>query len=273
MQRHVQVIFESLLSVMIILEIFFLVLVSIGFVGGIKQISVDHFGFYDITIGILIFIDLIYYRYKDRDPNEGNFIVKNWVYIISSIPLFFICFNLLHLFDFKIIIAIIGIVRIYSLIKVLQITSRDVSKYPQKTKLDYATVVLLLVLILGSFIFFLAERGVNPTVIDYESAIWYAIVSMTTTGYGDIVPVTFLGHIIGVIFILSGMAYVSLVTATLAYSFIDLFRKESRKAINNIGKKSEGLKDSFSTHEEKINKVLERIDELEKKIDEMEKKK
>ena len=164
----------------------------------------------------------------------------------------------------------IGIIRIYAIIKVLQNTSQEVRKYPQKTKLDYATVLLLLVVIFGSLLFYLVERGVNPTVPNYESAIWYAIVSMTTTGYGDIVPRTAVGHIIGVLFILTGMGYVSLVTATLAYSFIDLFRKESRKATNKLGKTAEDLKDSLYNHEEKIDQVLKRMDEIEKKIDEKE---
>ncbi|MGP8022984.1 MAG: ion channel, partial [Methanobacterium sp.] len=92
--------------------------------------------------------------------------------------------------------------------------------YPSKTKLDYATIVLFLVLIIGSYLFFIAEHAVNPEVSTYESAMWYSIVSMTTVGYGDIVPITAIGRIIGVIIILTGMGYVSLVTATLAYSFI-----------------------------------------------------
>ena len=115
------------------------------------------------------------------------------------------------------------------------------------------------------------ERGVNPTVPNYESAIWYAIVSMTTTGYGDIVPVTLLGHILGVIFILTGMGYVSLVTATLAYSFIDLFRKESRKAMDNLGKTADGLRDNYSDNGEKIDRIIEKLNDLEKKIEEKEK--
>ena len=95
---------------------------------------------------------------------------------------------------------------------------------------------------------------------------------MTTVGYGDIVPVTLIGHIIGTILILTGMGYLSLVTATLAFSFIELFRKESGKASNKLEKAAEGLKSSIDSHDEKIGQVLKRMDEIEKKLDEMEKK-
>ena len=273
MDRHYKVIFEALLSVLIMIELLFLVLVSIGFIAGIKTGSIYAFGNWDIIVGILILIDFVLFRViRGTNQNSLDFIGENWVYIIAIIPLFFICFNIFHLMDFKIFIGLIGIIRIYALFKVLQITSGEVRKYPKKTKLDYATFVLLLVIIFGSYLFFIAESGVNPEVPSYEAAIWYAIVSMTTVGYGDIVPVTLIGHIIGTVLILTGMGYLSLVTATLAFSFIEIFRKESKKASTKLGKTAEGLKESFDNHEEKIDKVLKRMDEIENKLDEMEKK-
>ncbi|MTK11165.1 MAG: two pore domain potassium channel family protein [Clostridiaceae bacterium] len=274
MKRHFQVIFEAILSIMIILEIFFLIIVSIGFIAGLKANAVFSFGFYDVLIGILILLDFVVFRYRHREHLGGvEFIRRNWSYLVSIFPLFFICFNLLDLYQYGLIIGIIGIIRLFALFNVLKIISVNVLQYPKKTKLDYATIVLLLVLLIGSYIFFLVEKGVNPTVLSYESALWYAIVSMTTTGYGDIVPVTLVGHILGVLFILTGMGYVSLVTATLAYSFIDLFRKESKKAINNLGDAADGLKDSFSVNETKMDQVLKKLEELEKKVDELEKEK
>jgi voltage-gated potassium channel len=112
--------------------------------------------------------------------------------------------------------------------------------------------------VIGSFLFFLVEHGVNHEVPNYESAMWYSIVSMTTVGYGDIVPVTSIGRIIGIIIILTGMGYVSLVTATLAYSFIDFFRKESRKAADRVEKR----------YLEKIDELIAHVNKLENKIDE-----
>ena len=167
-------------------------------------------------------MDLIFYRIKNRQTNFFSrvFFRDYWFFFVAIIPLTFICFNIFHLFNYTIIIGLIGIFRIYALYRVLLIGSSRVRKYPSKTKLDYATIVLFLVLIIGSYLFFIAEHAVNPEVSTYESAMWYSIVSMTTVGYGDIVPITAIGRIIGVIIILTGMGYVSLVTATLAYSFI-----------------------------------------------------
>ncbi|MDP3034697.1 MAG: ion channel [Methanobacteriaceae archaeon] len=271
MDRHYKVIFEALLSFLIIIEILFLVLLSIGFVVGIKPDSIYSFGIWDLIICIIILFDFVFFRVIGSTVNKSEFIRENWVYLMASIPLFFISFNIFNLLDYKIIIGLIGILRLYALLKVLKITTRNVRKYPQKTKLDYATFLLLLVLIIGSLLFFLVERGVNPEVNSYESAIWYSLVSMTTTGYGDIVPITLIGQIIGVIMIFSGMGYVSLVTATLAFSFIEIFRKASNKASTKLGKTAERLESNLDSHDKKIDEVLKKMEQLEKKIDELEK--
>ncbi len=89
---------------------------------------------------------------------------------------------------------------------------------------------------------------------------------MTTVGYGDIVPITAIGRIIGVIIILTGMGYVSLVTATLAYSFLDFFRKESRKA-------AEKVENRVVDYEDKLDELIMQVNKLEKKIDENKKDK
>ena len=264
MQRHYQVIFESVLSVFIIIDIVILSLMIAGFAVGIMHTSINSIGQFDLVVALLILFDFLIFRVrKDRAKGSNwQFIKENWVYLISIIPFTFLSFNVFHLFGYVDIIWVLVILRYYALIKVLLITGSKVREYPSKTKLDYATVLLLLVLVVGSFLFFIVETSVNPEVPNYESAMWYAIVSMTTVGYGDIVPITFAGRIIGIIMILSGMGYLSLVTATLAYSFIDLFRKESHKAVDKVEKK-------VMNYEEKIDELLVKIDNLEEKIDDI----
>jgi len=268
MQRHYQGIFEAILSILIIVDLLIMSLMIVGFSVGIMHSSVVDVGRFDLAVAILILLDFIIFRVRKEKTKGGNlhFIRQNWAYIVSIIPITFLSFNFLQLFGFMDILWILVLLRFYALYKVLLITGNKIRQYPSKTKLDYATIILLLVLIIGSFMFFIVERSVNPEVPNYESAMWFSIVSMTTVGYGDIVPVTLIGRILGVIIILTGMAYVSLVTATLAYSFIDLFRKESGQAVKKVEKR---VIDS----DDKIDELLVKIDELESKIDDIKNKK
>ena len=266
MKRHFQVIFEALLSILILVDVLLLSLLTVGYIVGIHLSTIYGISIFDLIVAILILLDLIFYRVKNRQTNFFSrvFLKDYWFFLIAIIPVTFICLYIFHLYNYILIIGLIGILRIYALYRVLLIGSSRVRKYPSKTKLDYATIVLFLVLIIGSYLFFISEHAVNPEVPTYESAIWYSIVSMTTVGYGDIVPITAIGRIIGVIMILTGMGYVSLVTATLAYSFLDFFRQESRKA-------AEKVENKVIDYEDKLDELILQVNKLEKKINEKKK--
>ncbi len=266
MKRHFQVILEALLSVLILVDVLLLSLLTVGYIVGIHLSTIYGISIFDLIVAILILLDLIFYRVKNRQTHFFSrvFLKDYWFFFIAIIPVTFICLYIFHLYNYILIIGLIGILRIYALYRVLLIGSSRVRKYPSKTKLDYATIVLFLVLIIGSYLFFISEHAVNPEVPTYESAIWYSIVSMTTVGYGDIVPITAIGRIIGVIIILTGMGYVSLVTATLAYSFLDFFRQESRKA-------AEKVENKVIDYEDKLDELILQVNKLEKKINEKKK--
>ena len=55
---------------------------------------------------------------------------------------------------------------------------------------------------------------------------WWALVTITTVGYGDVVPHSIWGRIIGLVIMLSGVVLVSLFTATIASIFVERKIKE-----------------------------------------------
>ncbi len=266
MKRHVQVIYEALLSIFILIDLLLMGLMLAGFTIGILHVTIINIGKYDLVISLLIFVDLLIFRIRKNRLNEniGLIIRRNWAFIVSSVPITFICFYIFHLFGYIDIIGLIIILRFYALYKVLRITGKEVRKYPSKTKLDYATIGVLLAFVIGSYLFFLVEHGVNHEVPNYESAMWFSVVSMTTVGYGDIVPVTGIGRLIAIILIFTGMGYLSLVTATLAYSFIDFFRTESKKAADRLEKK-------VTDYEKKIDTLIDTVNQLKDELDKIKK--
>jgi voltage-gated potassium channel len=81
-------------------------------------------------------------------------------------------------------------------------------------------VLIVLVLQFGSVAILAAERGAPDAEIRTASdAIWWAVVTMSTVGYGDEYPVTNNGRLVAILVIVVGVALFGVVTGFLANAF------------------------------------------------------
>jgi voltage-gated potassium channel len=60
----------------------------------------------------------------------------------------------------------------------------------------------------------------------YEDGIWWSIVTLGTVGYGDIVPHTTWGRVLGSIVIIFGVTFISFLVATVTSVFVSADRDE-----------------------------------------------
>ncbi|HAG94122.1 MAG: ion transporter [Pseudomonadales bacterium] len=112
------------------------------------------------------------------------------------------------------------------------------------------TLVISAVFITGSGILI---AGIDPAIHSPAEGIWWAWVTVTTVGYGDVVPASTEGRIFASLLILMGICLVSLITANVsAY----LLSKSSQKELRYEQRQLRKLLD-----------MEERIEGLEKKID------
>ena len=88
--------------------------------------------------------------------------------------------------------------------------------------------ITLTILFCGAFALYLFEHQVNKTVDGLGDALYWAVISMTTTGYGDITPSTTGGRVVAVIVVLSGLFLLSMVTATVASVFVEKKIREGK---------------------------------------------
>jgi len=86
-------------------------------------------------------------------------------------------------------------------------------------------------------IFYLLEFGINESLDSYLDAIYWALVTISTVGYGDISPVTEIGKIISMFGIVFGIAMISFVTSVMVSAFSERFDElRNQDSINHVNK-------------------------------------
>ena len=90
--------------------------------------------------------------------------------------------------------------------------------------------ILFIVLIISSSGMYLVEKNVQPEKFgSIPQSMWWAIVTLTTVGYGDVYPITPLGQIFGSIIIILGIGTVALPAGILASAFTEHTRRSQQK--------------------------------------------
>src|SRR5215470_17074773 len=89
-------------------------------------------------------------------------------------------------------------------------------------------VLFLMVLFLGSVAEYFLEHDVQPATFgSVPAALWWAVVTLTTTGYGDVVPITPLGRLVAACVMISGLGVLGLWTGILATGFAAETRRDN----------------------------------------------
>lgn len=86
-----------------------------------------------------------------------------------------------------------------------------------------------IVIIIAAFLTYSVESPVNSEQFrSVGDAMWWTIVTMTTVGYGDKIPVSASGKIVAVLIMFSGVVLISILTATVSSIFVTRIIKENR---------------------------------------------
>lgn len=88
--------------------------------------------------------------------------------------------------------------------------------------LHFILLAVLIMVLVGAAVEVAVESQASGSNIhNYGQALWWAIVTITTVGYGDHVPATGLGQGVAVILMLTGVGLVGVLTATVASYFVE----------------------------------------------------
>ncbi|AFM05423.1 Kef-type K+ ransport system, predicted NAD-binding component [Bernardetia litoralis DSM 6794] len=87
----------------------------------------------------------------------------------------------------------------------------------------------LILLLVSSTLMYYVEHDINPQGFpNIIATLWWAVVTLTTVGYGDVVPITMLGKILNGITALIGIGVVALPTSILSAGFLEKVQERKR---------------------------------------------
>ncbi|MFA5078644.1 MAG: ion transporter [Dehalococcoidia bacterium] len=136
----------------------------------------------------------------------------------------------------------------------------------------FLTVLFLIMIILefgGIAIVKLENRVPGAQISDWQDAMWFIYQTITTTGYGDVVPVTGEGRFVGILVMTAGTALFGTLTGFVANAFLQ--RRSGKKSGRQAGQTPDDQGVTLTEIKRLIQEQKQSQMELEAKIDELEK--
>ena len=125
-----------------------------------------------------------------------------------------------------------------------------------------------IIVIIGSFTIYSVESGHPDSQINSMlDAVWWTVATVTTVGYGDVVPVTEIGKIVAIFFMFFGISILALFLSVLGTQFYNRRFQNEEKDISHSQKLMLDRMEVLEKNQETLQKDLkELIDDLKGKI-------
>ena len=88
--------------------------------------------------------------------------------------------------------------------------------------------MVALVALTLAFVAAVLERIVDPAMGDFADALWWAIVTVTTVGYGDVIPTNSAGRIIAGFLMVAGVSAIPITTSLVVSVFVSRAQAQQR---------------------------------------------
>jgi voltage-gated potassium channel len=121
----------------------------------------------------------------------------------------------------------------------------------------FALAAVMLFLNLTVVVYFFESRAPNGNIKTFGDSLWWAVVTLTTVGYGDYYPVTVQGRLAATLLMFVGFAVLATVTAQISSAFIDQAARARAKASTTT---SDRVSDQTNVSLESIADRLGRIE-------------
>ena len=179
-------------------------------------------------------------------PDKPKFIHSNICDLIAILPFH----TLFRAFKITALARAARFTKIPRLFAFLYRPLKKATRFFNTNGFKYVVFVTALMILAGGILIHFAEG------MSYGDGIWWAFVTATTVGYGDISPTTFYGRLIAMALMLVGIGLIGTVTSTLTSYFLNTQRKSTENQTIEM------IKNQLDHFEQLSNKDIEIICKL-----------
>lgn len=221
---------EILIGVLAVLSIFIVVMGNIMLAEGRFPVGV-----YAVDMLICGVFAWDYIGRLMRSPSRKGFVKVTWYEPLAMVPAIVMdmLFGLPVLSVGLRALRLVRFVRVVPVIARLKRSASSAEQFAERSQLLYLFVIVASIVLAAAFSVLAIELGAPRGQIQNASdALWWALSTVTTVGYGDIVPSTALGRVIGMMLMVVGIGVmatlISQVSATIVESRMARARRRRR---------------------------------------------
>lgn len=179
--------------------------------------------FHILEIGFTVIFTLEYFLRIYVSPKRSAYIFSFWGFVdlFSIVPTYVSLF--LYGYQYLMIVRIIRLLRVFRILKLIRFTEEGVMllralKSSSVKIVIFLSTVLAIVILLGT-VMYVVENGEHGF-SSIPQSIYWAIITVTTVGYGDVVPTTVLGKFISSFAMIIGYAIIAVPTGIVTSEMI-----------------------------------------------------
>ena len=228
-EKNLLSVFQKIVLSVIILSIISVVLESEITIAK-KYVSI--FYYLNFFFAVFFLVEFIYRFLKEifleKKTTFFKFITSpyNIIDFLSFAP-YFILSNMNETF----LLRIFRVFRMFKMIKVFEknkaINGVIKTIIQKKKEIVFSLVITVFIIFIASIVLYVVEGPSNPDHFgSIPRAFWWATITLTTIGYGDVYPITVLGKIATVVISICGIGIVAIPTGIIAGSFSNNLQKK-----------------------------------------------
>jgi voltage-gated potassium channel len=222
---------------MLALCVYAIAMLAVESIFPLDQDTREILAFADAGVCVLFFADFLVSITRAKSKWR-YFYTWGWIDLLSSVPTF-------HLFRWARLARIARIFRVLRGVRATKILASFILDRRAESTFLAASLVSILLLVISSVAVLQFERVPGANIKSPDDAFWWALVTITTVGYGDRFPVTHEGRMVGAVLMIAGVGLFGTFAGFVASWFLRPTERRQTDDVEELRREIRALRESL----------------------------